>query len=137
LGLGFCWRAPANQAAAGLAQLIDVLSTKAVPHAAWLMPGYTHLQRAQPVTVGHHLLAHAEPLLRDARRFGIAFESAGRMPLGSGALAGSTLPLARRVVARELGLPALTENSMDAVSDRDFALDLAYACVSTSIHLSR
>ena len=101
------------------------------------MPGYTHLQRAQPVTLGHHLLAHAEPLLRDANRFQIAIDSAGRMPLGSGALAGSTLPLARRVVARALGLPGLTENSMDAVSDRDFALDLAYACVCTSIHLSR
>jgi len=137
LDLRLYCRDAANEAVAGLAQLIDVLSTKAVAHAAWLMPGYTHLQRAQPVTVGHHLLAHAEPLLRDGRRFGIAFESAGRMPLGSGALAGSTLPLARRVVARELGLPALTENSMDAVSDRDFALDLAYACVSTSIHLSR
>src|SRR5438093_7820326 len=101
------------------------------------MPGYTHLRRAQPVTVGHHLLAHAEPLLRDAQRFAHALESAATMPLGSGALAGSTLPLARRAVARELGLPALTENSMDAVSDRDFALDLAFACMSTSIHLSR
>src|SRR5438093_9475556 len=101
------------------------------------MPGYTHLRRAQPVTVGHHLLAHAEPLLRDAQRFAHALESAATMPLGSGALAGSTLPLARRAVARELGLPALTENSMDAVSARDFALDLAFACMSTSIHLSR
>jgi argininosuccinate lyase len=101
------------------------------------MPGYTHLQRAQPVTVGHHLLAHAEPLLRDARRFETAFQSASAMPLGSGALAGSTLELDRRTVARELGLSVLTENSMDAVSDRDFALDLAFACVSTSIHLSR
>ncbi len=137
LDLRLYCRDAATEAVAGLAQLIDVLSAKAAAHAAWLMPGYTHLQRAQPVTVGHHLLAHAEPLLRDARRFGIAFDSAGRMPLGSGALAGSTLPLARRVVARELRLPALTENSMDAVSDRDFALDLAYACVSTSVHLSR
>ena len=101
------------------------------------MPGYTHLQRAQPVTVGHHLLAHAEPLLRDARRFGTAFGSAGTMPLGSGALAGSALPLQRRVVARELGLSTLTENSMDAVADRDFALDLAFACTAASIHLSR
>jgi argininosuccinate lyase len=101
------------------------------------MPGYTHLQRAQPITVGHHLLAHAEPLLRDARRFQAAHDSAGTMPLGSGALAGSTLPLARRRVARELGLEILTENTVDAVSDRDFALDLAFACTMTSIHLSR
>ncbi|HEY6116578.1 MAG TPA: argininosuccinate lyase, partial [Candidatus Dormibacteraeota bacterium] len=106
-------------------------------HAEWPMPGYTHMQRAQPVTVGHHLLAHAEPLLRDAARFQRAFEAASTMPLGSGALAGSTLPLARRTVARELGLRALTENSMDAVSDRDFALDLVYACASASIHMSR
>src|SRR5437016_3246897 len=137
LDLRLYCRDAANEAVAGLAQLIDVLSAKAAAHAAWLMPGYTHLQRAQPVTVGHHLLAHAEPLFRDARRFRIAFDSAGTMPLGSGALAGSTLPLARQAVARELRIPALTENSMDAVSDRDFALDIAYACVSTSLHLSR
>ncbi len=137
LDLRLYCRDAAVEATASLARLIDALAAGATAHASWLMPGYTHLQRAQPVTVGHHLLAHAEPLLRDARRFGIAFESAGNMPLGSGALAGSTLPLARRVVARELGLTALTENSMDAVADRDFALDLAFACLSTSIHLSR
>jgi argininosuccinate lyase len=101
------------------------------------MPGYTHLQRAQPVTVGHHLLAHAEPLLRDAERFRQAYASADEMPLGSGALAGTTLPLLREVVARQLGFPRLTANSMDAVSDRDFALDLVYACMCAAIHLSR
>jgi argininosuccinate lyase len=137
LDLRLYCRDAASEAVASLAELVDVLSAKAGLHAAWLMPGYTHLQRAQPVTVGHHLLAHAEPLLRDARRFNVAFDSAGQMPLGSGALAGSTLPLARRVVARQLGLAELTGNSMDAVSDRDFAMDLAYACVSASIHLSR
>jgi len=137
LDLRLYCRDAAAEAVASLAHLIEALSAKAATHAAWLMPGYTHLQRAQPVTVGHHLLAHAEPMLRDANRFSIAFDSAGQMPLGSGALAGSTLPLARRVVARQLGLAELTQNSMDAVSDRDFAMDLAYACVSTSIHLSR
>ena len=101
------------------------------------MPGYTHLQRAQPITLGLHLLAHAEPLLRDGRRFEHAYDAAGEMPLGSGALAGSTLPLDRRVVARELGFDSLTENTIDAVSDRDFALDLAYACTCASLHLSR
>jgi argininosuccinate lyase len=130
-------RDAAVEAIASLAQLIDAIAVKAAAHAAWLMPGYTHLQRAQPVTVGHHLLAHAEPLLRDAERFRHAYDSAGAMPLGAGALAASTLPLARAAVARELGMEALTENSMDAVSDRDFALDLAYASVATSIHLSR
>src|SRR5712692_7253448 len=137
LDLRLYCRDAAVEATASLARLIDALAARATSHASWLMPGYTPLQRAQPVTVGHHLLAHAEPLLRDARRFDIAFESAASMPLGSGALAGSTLPLARRVVARELRLTALTEYSMDAVADRDFALDLAFACLSTSIHLSR
>jgi argininosuccinate lyase len=101
------------------------------------MPGYTHLQRAQPVTVGHHLLAHAEPLLRDAERVRHAYEAAGEMPLGSGALAATTLPLQRERVRRELGFERLTANSIDAVADRDFALDLVYACASASIHLSR
>ena len=101
------------------------------------MPGYTHLQRAQPVTLGHHLLAHAEPLLRDGERFRHAYDAAGEMPLGSGALAASTLPLQREVVRRELGFDRLTANSIDAVSDRDFALDLVYACACTSVHLSR
>src|SRR5207247_5333976 len=86
---------------------------------------------------GHHLLAHAEPLLRDAARFRQAYASSGEMPLGSGALAATTLPLRRDVVARELGFTRLTENSIDAVSDRDFALDLAYACAMLGIHLSR
>jgi argininosuccinate lyase len=137
LDLRLYCRDAAVEAIASLAQLLAVLTTRAAAHSAWLMPGYTHLQRAQPVTVGHHLLAHAEPLLRDAGRFRHAYDAAGEMPLGSGALAGSTLPLDRRVVAKELGLESLTENSMDAVSDRDFALDLAYASTSTSIHLSR
>ncbi len=101
------------------------------------MPGYTHLQRAQPVTLGHHLLAHAEPLLRDAERFRHAYDSADEMPLGSGALAATTLPLRRELVAKELGFARLTANSIDAVSDRDFALDLVHACLVTSLHLSR
>jgi argininosuccinate lyase len=137
LDLRLYCRDAAREATARIGDLVDALALQAGAHAGWPMPGYTHLQRAQPVTVGHHLLAHAEPLLRDATRFQRAFEAASTMPLGSGALAGSTLPLARRAVARELGLSALTENSMDAVSDRDFALDLVYACASASIHMSR
>ena len=132
----FC-RDTAADATAGLANLIEVLGKQAAAHAGWLMPGYTHLQRAQPVTVGHHLLAHAEPLLRDASRFRHAYDSADEMPLGSGALAATTLPLHREVVAKELGFDRLTLNSVDAVSDRDFTLDLAYASSSTAIHLSR
>jgi len=137
LDLRLYCREASREAIARIGDLVDAVAVQAGAHADWPMPGYTHLQRAQPVTVGHHLLAHAEPLLRDAGRFQRAFDAASTMPLGSGALAGSTLPLARRTVARELGLRALTENSMDAVSDRDFALDLVYACASASIHMSR
>jgi argininosuccinate lyase len=130
-----------RSAASGLVDLlavtVDALAVQARARAGWLMPGYTHLQRAQPVTLGHHLLAHAEPLLRDAVRFQHAYESAGVMPLGSGALAGTTLPLNRERVAKELGFGRLSANSMDAVADRDFALDLVYACTCASLHLSR
>jgi argininosuccinate lyase len=137
LDLRLYCRAAASGAAAAVADLVDALASKARAHAGWAMPGYTHLQRAQPVTVGHHLLAHAEPLLRDADRFRHAYEAADEMPLGAGALAGSTLPLKRELVARELGFSRLSLNSMDAVADRDFALDLLFACVCASIHLSR
>ena len=137
LDLRLYCRAAAGAAVGAIAQLVDTLAVKGRAHAGWLMPGYTHLQRAQPITLGHHLLAHAEPLLRDATRFQHAYESADEMPLGAGALAGSTLPLRRDVVAKQLGFSRLTANSVDAVSDRDFALDLAYACTSASLHLSR
>ena len=120
-----------------IATLVDALAARADALADVPMPGYTHMQRAQVVTVGHHLLAHAEPLLRDMDRFAVADDTAGSMPLGSGALAGSTLPLDRNLMAQELGFQRLTDNSMDAVADRDFVLDIVYACVSTSIHLSR
>jgi argininosuccinate lyase len=132
----FC-RDAAAEVTAGLAALLEALAAQAQAHAGWIMPGYTHLQRAQPVTLGHHLLAHAEPLLRDAARFRYAYEAADEMPLGSGALAATTLPLRREVAARELGFTRLTQNSIDAVADRDFALDLAYACAALAIHLSR
>jgi argininosuccinate lyase len=123
--------------AAGVGALAGALARQARAHADLPMPGYTHLQRAQPVTAGHHLLAHAEPVLRDGERLRGAYRAADVLPLGSGALAGSTLPLQREVVARELGFGALTRNTMDAVADRDFALDLVYACVQVALHLSR
>ncbi len=130
-------RLAASAAIEATSTLVATLAARAEQHADWPMPGYTHLQRAQPVTVGHHLLAHAEPLLRDAERFHHAYDAADEMPLGSGALAGSTLPLRREVVARELGFRRLSPNSIDAVSDRDFALDLVFACLTAAIHLSR
>jgi argininosuccinate lyase len=137
LDLRLYCRAAASELVAEVAGAVAALAVQAQAHSAWVMAGYTHLQHAQPVTLGHHLLAHAEPLLRDAERFRHAYDSADEMPLGSGALAGSTLPLVREVVAKELGFQRLTANSMDAVSDRDFALDLVYGCVCAAIHLSR
>ena len=137
LDLRLYCRARAAEMVARTAGLLDALVEQARRHANTPMPGYTHLQRAQPVSLAWHLLAHAQALLRDAERFRQAYRAADLMPLGSGALAGSTLPLRRDVVAAELGFAGLTENTMDAVSDRDFALDLIYACATLGLHLSR
>jgi len=108
-----------------------------------VIPGYTHLQRAQPVYLAHHLLAYVEMFARDNGRLADCFTRANICPLGSGALAGSTLPLDRELVARELGFvdvkgkPQLTQNSMDAVSDRDFAVEFCAAAALLAVHLSR
>ena len=120
-----------------LAEAMAVLLDQAEKHAASVMPGYTHLQRAQPVTLGHHLAAWCAGLDRDRGRFGDALTRLDRCPLGSGALAGSGLPLDREAVARDLGFAGPSLNSMDAVADRDFALELAAACAVTMVHLSR
>jgi argininosuccinate lyase len=102
-----------------------------------LIPGYTHLQRAQPVYFAHHLLAYVEMLERDRGRLLDCYGRANVCPLGSGALAGSTLPLDRAMVAELLGFPALTQNSMDAVSDRDFVVEFCAAAALLAVHLSR
>ena len=102
-----------------------------------VMPGYTHLQRAQPVSLAHHVLAYVEMLGRDRERLEQALERTAVMPLGAGALAGSTLPIDRRMVARELGFRRIAENSIDAVSDRDFAVDFLAAAALIAVHLSR
>ncbi len=102
-----------------------------------VMPGYTHVQRAQPVLFSHHLLAYHEMLGRDAERFRDARRRANVSPLGAGALAGTTFPVDRESVAAELGMEGVCENSIDAVSDRDFAADFLYACAVTMMHLSR
>ena len=102
-----------------------------------VMPGYTHMQRAQPVLFSHHMLAYFWMLERDVARVHHAYESANVLPLGSAALAGTTYPLDRRMVAEDLGFADVTPNSLDAVSDRDFLLDAAYACSVGMIHLSR
>jgi argininosuccinate lyase len=102
-----------------------------------IMPGYTHLQRAQPVLAAHHLLAYVEMLERDAARLADAARRADILPLGSGALAGSTIALDRRFVAKQLGFASVSQNSMDAVSDRDFACEFLSACAICGMHLSR
>ena len=117
------------EARSAIASLAGVALERAEAEAETPMPGYTHLQRAQPVTVGHHLLAWVEMLERDLRRFAAAAEAASESPLGAGALAGSTLPLP--APERQL------RNSLDAVADRDFALDYLYAAATCFVHLSR
>jgi argininosuccinate lyase len=106
-------------------------------HADWPMPGYTHMQRAQPVLLGHHLLAHFWMFRRDASRFALARGAASKLPLGSGALAGVGWDIDREAVAAELGFESVTPNSIDAVSSRDFVLDYLAAAAISGVHLSR
>ena len=101
------------------------------------MPGFTHLQVAQPVTFGHHLLAYFEMLKRDAERFADARRRINRLPLGAAALAGTSYPIDRAAVARELGFDGVCENSLDAVSDRDFAIEFTACAALVMTHLSR
>ena len=102
-----------------------------------ILPGYTHLQRAQPVLLSHHLHAYYEMLKRDRERFLYTLKACNVLPLGSAALAGTPFPISRDLVARELRMDAISSNSMDAVSDRDFALDFLYSCAVLMMHLSR
>ena len=117
--------------------LRSALIEQAEAHSRAVMPGYTHMQRAQPVLFAHHMLAYFEMLGRDDRRFRQAYESADVLPLGSGALAGVPYPIDRESVAEELGFSATSSNSMDAVSDRDFLLDLHSASAVCMMHVSR
>ena len=113
--------------------LIDLADKEA----ATPMPGFTHLQVAQPVTFGHHMLAYFEMFGRDAERFADARKRVNRLPLGSAALAGTTYPIDREFVAAELGFEGVCENSLDAVSDRDFAIEFTSACALLMMHISR
>jgi argininosuccinate lyase len=117
--------------------LVQSLAAVAARHLETVAPGYTHLQRAQPISLAHHLLAHIEMLERDRERFEQALVRTGVMPLGAGAIAATTLPIDRKAVARELGFKQIAANSIDAVSDRDFALDFLAAAAILVIHLSR
>ena len=120
-----------------ISELRATLIKLARRHLRTIIPGYTHLQRAQPVTLAHHILAYVEMLGRDRERFEQAAARTAVMPLGAGALAASTLPLDRRMVARTLGFKSITANSIDAVSDRDFVVDFISAAALTQVHLSR
>ena len=115
----------------------SALVALAEQHPQLPMPGYTHLQRAQPVLFAHHMLAYYEMFSRDAERFSQALKRADVMPLGSGALAGLPYPIDRQFVANELGFSRISSNSMDAVSDRDFLLDFHSASAISAMHLSR
>lgn len=120
-----------------LTELMQVLLQQASTHAATVLPGYTHLQRGQPVTVGHHLLAYVEMLGRDAERLQQIRARVNVSPLGSGALAGSTINLDRNAIAAELGFASITHNSMDAIADRDFIHEILSATNLCGLHLSR
>jgi len=125
------------QADAALGALQVALVTRAEEHAASIMPGFTHLQTAQPVTLGHHLMAYYEMTSRDRSRFVDAHRRASQCPLGAAALAGTGFPIDREMTAKALGFAMPTANSLDSVSDRDFALDYLMAASQCALHLSR
>ena len=126
-----------DRALAALTDLMTALVSRAEQHAASVMPGFTHLQAAQPVTLGHHLLAYVEMLARDRSRFEDARARLGQCPLGAAALAGTSFPIDRDSTAKELGFRAPAANSIDAVSDRDFVLDYLASASICALHLSR
>ena len=132
------WMRDETKALIGSVRVLQkALVTLAVRSGDAVMPGYTHLQRAQPVLAAHHLLAYVEMLDRDVGRLADAAKRSDVLPLGSGALAGSTIALDRSLIARQLGFSSVSQNSMDAVSDRDFACEFLSACAITGMHLSR
>jgi argininosuccinate lyase len=120
-----------------LKKLQTALLDLAEEHVDLVMPGYTHLQRAQPIYFAHYLLSQVEVFARDVERLGNCFERTDVLPLGSGALAGSTIVLDRELVARELGFARVSQNSLDAVSDRDFVCEFLFCLAMVGLHLSR
>jgi argininosuccinate lyase len=130
-------RAHGHEAREAIGRLAGTLLALAEAHLDWAMPGYTHLQRAQPVYLSHHLLAYVWMLVRDRDRFAGVIVAASSLPLGAGALAGVNFDTDRELVARELGFTGVVENSIDAVSNRDFVLDYLAAAATCATHLSR
>ncbi|OAD23816.1 argininosuccinate lyase, partial [Candidatus Thiomargarita nelsonii] len=120
-----------------MTRLLTALADVAECEAETLMPGFTHLQSAQPTTFGHHLLAWSEMLLRDKRRLQDCRKRVNSMPLGAAALAGTSYPIDRHYAAELLGFESIAENSLDAVSDRDFAIEFTAAAAILMMHLSR
>lgn len=118
-------------------KLTELLCTKAAQHTDTIMPGYTHLQRAQPITFAHHLMAYAQMFLRDIDRLNGCYDRMNELPLGAGALAGTTYPIDRDMVAEKLGFRAPTVNSLDSVADRDFCVEFAFDISLVMTHLSR
>ncbi len=121
----------------GFLRLYTTLLDLADEHLDTVMPGYTHLQRAQPITSAHHLMAYVEMIARDIGRLDDCLKRLNVMPLGSGALAGTTYPLKREKVAQALNFTAISQNSLDAVSDRDFVIELAACLAIFMMHVSR
>jgi argininosuccinate lyase len=130
-------RGVSDEVLLGITKLQTSILDLAEQHFDTIMPGFTHLQVAQPVTLGHHLMAYYEMLKRDAERFADARKRINRLPLGAAALAGTSYPINREMVAKTLGFDALCENSLDAVSDRDFAIEFTAAASVLMMHLSR
>ncbi len=130
-------RATSDAVLAGISKLQSSILDLAEQHVDTIMPGFTHLQVAQPVTFGHHLLAYFEMLKRDAERFVDCRKRISRLPLGAAALAGTSYPIDREMVAKTLGFDGVCENSLDAVSDRDFAIEFSAASAILMTHLSR
>ena len=130
-------RAETEKVVGKIKDLISVIVDKAEQYKSAIMPGYTHLQRAQPVTFGHHLLAYAMMLLRDVDRFNDTYKRINVSPIGSCALAGTTYDTDRRLEAEKLGFNGIAQNSIDGVSDRDFAVEFASNCSLLMMHLSR
>jgi argininosuccinate lyase len=122
---------------AQLEELVSIIAKKAEQYSATVMPGYTHLQRAQPITFGHHLLAYAEMILRDISRLDDCYKRMNVMPLGSCALAGTTNPIDRTITKELLNFDDITNNSLDGVSDRDYCIEFASALSIIMVHLSR
>ena len=130
-------RATTDDVIAGIRKLQTSILDLAETHFDTIMPGFTHLQVAQPVTFGHHLMAYFEMLQRDAARFADCRKRINRLPLGAAALAGTSYPIDREMVAKALGFDGVCENSLDAVSDRDFAIEFTFASSLVMTHLSR